>query len=88
VSVTRSGNAIPKFIIYNASKDEFCLFRLAADLLKDNPGRTKYRVEVQVGGQQTFLDQIAVSHFETRNSYDVREFYESAVKEHMPFCFR
>jgi hypothetical protein len=71
VSVTRSGNAIPK--------------RLAADLLKDNPGRTKYRVEVQVGGQQTFLDQIAVSHFETRNSYDVREFYESTVKEHMPF---
>ena len=86
VSITSSGNAIPKFIIYNASKDEFCLFRLAADLLKDNPGRTKYLVEVQVGGQQTFLNQIAVLRFETRNSYDVLEFYESAVKEHMPLC--
>ena len=86
--VARAGNAIPRFIIYFASKSEFCLFPLAQDLLKDNPGRTKYRVQVQVGGKRTFLDQIAILHFETRNSYDVREFYESAVIEHMPFCSR
>jgi len=43
-------------------------------------------VEIRVGGEQTFLDQIALLHFETRNSYDVRAFYESAIKEHMPFC--
>jgi hypothetical protein len=85
-SVARTATAIPKFIIYNPSKDEFCLFRLATDLLKDNPGLTKYRVEFQIGGQRTFLDQVAVLHFETRNSYDVREFYASAVKERMPFC--
>jgi hypothetical protein len=85
-SVARTGNAIPKFIIYNPSKDEFCLFRQASDLLNDNPGLTKYRVEFQIGGKETFLDQIAILHFETRNSYDVREFYASALKEHMPFC--
>jgi hypothetical protein len=86
MTVTRTGNAIPKFIIYNKSKDEFCLFRLAADLLKDDPGLTKYRVELQIGGQQTLLEQAALLHFDTRNSYDVRQFYDSALKEHMPFC--
>lgn len=88
MSVRLTRNAIPRFIIYNASKSEFCLFPIVQDLLKDNPGRTKYHVEVQVGGKQTFLDQIAVLYFETRNSYDAREFYESAVKEHMPLCPR
>jgi hypothetical protein len=52
----------------------------------DSPGVTKYRVEVQIGGKQTFLDQAAILHFETWNSYDVREFYESAGREHMPLC--
>lgn len=86
MSVTRTRNAIPKFIIYNPSKGEFCLFSQATDLLKGSPGLTKYRVEFQVGGKQTFLDQIAILQFETHNSYDVRNFYESAVKEHMPLC--
>ena len=86
MTVTRTGNAIPKFIIYNKSKDEFCLFRLATDLLKDNPGLTKYRVDLQIGGPHTLLVQEAPLHFVTRNSYDVREFYESALKEHMSFC--
>jgi hypothetical protein len=85
-SVKRVRNAIPRFIIYDRSKDEFCLSPLANDLMKDNPGLVNYRVEIRVGGNQTFLDQIALLHFETRNSYDVRAFYESAVKEHMPFC--
>jgi hypothetical protein len=85
-SVRRVRNAIPRFIIYDRSKDEVCLSPLAKDLMKDNPGLVNYRVEIQVGGNQTFLDQIALLHFETRNSYDVRAFYESAVKEHMPFC--
>ena len=85
-SVKRVRNAIPRFIMYDQSKDEFCLSPLAKDLMKDNPGLANYRVEIRVGGNQTFLDQIALLHFETRNSYDVRAFYESAVKEHMPFC--
>lgn len=85
-SVSRVRNAIPRFIMYDASKNEFCLSPLAQDLMKDNPGLVNYRVEIRVGGNQTFMDQIALLHFETRNSYDVRTFYESAVKEHMPFC--
>jgi hypothetical protein len=64
-SVRRVRNAIPGFITYDASKNEFCLSRLAQDLMKDNPGLVNYRVEVRVGGNQTFLDQIALLHFET-----------------------
>jgi hypothetical protein len=85
-SVKRVRNAIPRFVTYDASKNEFCLSPLAKDLMKDNPGLVNYRVEIRVGGKQTFLDQIAILHFETRHSYDVRAFYESAVKEQMPFC--
>jgi hypothetical protein len=85
-SVKRVRNAIPRFIMYDAAKNEFCLSPLAKDLMKDNPGLVNYRVEIRVGGYQTFLDQIALLHFETRNSYDVRAFYESAIKEHMPLC--
>jgi hypothetical protein len=59
-------------VIYDRSKDEFCLSSLAKDLMKDNPGLVNYRVEIRVGGNQTFLDQIALLHFETQNSYDVR----------------
>jgi hypothetical protein len=84
--VRRVRNAIPRFIMYDASKDEFCLSPLAKDLMKENPGLVNYRVEIRVGGNQTFMDQIALLHFETRNSYDVRAFYESALKENMPFC--
>ena len=85
-SVRRVRNAIPRFIMYDAAKNEICLSSFAKDLMKDNPGLVNYRVEIRVGGNQTFLDQIALLHFETRNSYDVRAFYESAVKEHMPPC--
>jgi hypothetical protein len=85
-SVRRTGNAIPRFIMYDAAKNELCLSPLAKDLMKDNPGLWNYRVEIRVGGKQTFLDQIAILHFETQHSYDVRAFYESAVKEHMLFC--
>jgi hypothetical protein len=85
-SVRRVRNATPRFIIYDQLKGEFCLSPLAKDLMKDNPGMVNYRVEIRVGGDQTFLDQLALLHFETRNSYDVRSFYESAIKEHMPFC--
>jgi len=85
-SVRRVRNATPRFIIYDQLKSEFCLSSLAKDLMKDNPGLVNYRVEIRVGGEQTFLDQIALLHFETRNSYDVRAFYESAIKEHMPLC--
>jgi hypothetical protein len=85
-SVRRLRNAIPRFILYDAAKNEFCLSSLAKDLMKDNPGLVNYRVEILVGGNQTFMDQMALLHFETRNSYDVRAFYESAIKEHMPFC--
>jgi len=85
-SVRRAANAIPRFIMYDAAKNELCLSPLAKDLMKDNPGLVNYRVEIRIGGKQTFLDQIAILHFETRHSYDVRAFYENAVKEHMPFC--
>jgi hypothetical protein len=85
-NVRRTGNAIPRFIMYDASKNEFCLSPLAKDLMKDNPGLVNYRVEIRVGGKQTFLDQIAILHFETQHSYDVHAFYENAVKEKMPFC--
>jgi hypothetical protein len=85
-NVRRAANAIPRFIMYDAAKNELCLSPLAKDLMKDNPGLVNYRVEIRVGGKQTFLDQIAILHFETRHSYDVRAFYESAVKEQMPFC--
>ena len=84
--VGRVRNAIPRFIIYDAAKNEFCLSPAAKDLMKDNPGLGNYRVEIRVGGKQTFLDQMALLHFETRHSYDVRAFYESAVKDHMPLC--
>jgi hypothetical protein len=86
MSVKRVETAIPGFIIYGGPKTGFCLFSLASELLKDNPGQTRYRVHIQVSGQRTLLDQMAVLSFETRNSYDVREFYEGAVKEHMPTC--
>jgi len=66
--------------MYDAAKNELCLSPLAKDLMKDNPGLVNYRVEIRVGGKQTFLDQIAILHFETQHSYDVRAFYESAVK--------
>jgi hypothetical protein len=85
-NVRRAANAIPRFIMYDAAKNELCLSPLAKDLMKDNPGLVNYRVEIRAGGKQTFLDQIAILHFETQHSYDVRAFYESAVKEHMPFC--
>jgi hypothetical protein len=85
-SVRPTGNAIPRFIMYDAAKNELCLSPLAKDLMKDDPGLVNYRVEIRVGGKQTFLDQIAILHFETRHSYDVRAFYENAVKEQMPFC--
>jgi hypothetical protein len=85
-NVRRAANAIPRFIMYDASKNELCLSPLAKDLMKDNPGLVNYCVEIRVGGKQTFLDQIAILHFETGHSYDVRAFYESAVKEQMPFC--
>jgi len=85
-NVRRAANAIPRFIMYDAAKNELCLSTLAKDLMKDNPGLVNYRVEIRVGGKQTFLDQIAILHFETQHSYDVRAFYESAVKEQMPLC--
>jgi hypothetical protein len=86
MNVRRAANAIPRFIMYDAAKNGFCLSPLAKDLMKDNPGLVNYRVEIRVGGKQTFLDQIAILHFETQHSYDVRAFYESAVKEQMPLC--
>ena len=85
-SVRHAANAIPRFIMYDGAKNELCLSPLAKDLMKDNPGLANYRVEIRVGGKQTFLDQIAILHFETQHSYDVRAFYESAVKEQMPLC--
>lgn len=88
MNVKRVETAIPGFIIYGGPKNGFCLFSLAAELLKDGPGLTRYLVQIQVSGQQTQLDQMAVLSFETRKAYDVREFYESAVKEHMPVCSR
>ncbi len=85
-NVRRAANAIPRFIMYDAAKNELCLSPLAKDLMKDNPGLVNYRVEIRAGGKQTFLDQIAILHFDTQHSYDVRAFYESAVKEQMPLC--
>jgi hypothetical protein len=85
-SVTRTKRALPRFTIYRPSSRDLCLIPLAADLLKDSPGPTKYRVELVVSGERTLMDQAAVLHFETRKSYDVREFYRSAIEERMPVC--
>jgi hypothetical protein len=78
--------AVPNFIMSDHLNNRFCLFSLAKDLLKDNPGLTKYRVEIRIAGEQNLLDQMALLHFETRNSYDAGAFYESAIKDHMPLC--
>ena len=72
--------------MYGPSNRELCLFSLAADLLKDAPGPAKYRVELTISGERTLMEQAAVLHFETRNSYDARQFYRSAIEERMPVC--
>jgi hypothetical protein len=85
-SVRRTKRVIPKFIVYRPLSRELCLFPLAKDLLKDDPGPTKYRVELQVSGEQTMMDQAALLHFETRQVYNVRQFYDGAIEDQMPVC--
>lgn len=84
-SVTRTKRVLPRFTIYQPPSREFCLISSATGLL-NSPGPTKYRVELVVSGERTLMDQAAVLHFETRKSYDVREFYRSAIEERMPVC--
>ena len=91
-SVQRTKRVTPVFIMYGALSREPCLFSLAADPskfmepLKDDPGPTRYRVELQVSGEHTMMDQAALLHFETRKAYNVRQFYQSAIEDQMPVC--
>jgi hypothetical protein len=78
--------AVPNFIMSDHLNNRFCLFSLAKDMIKDNPGLTKYRVEIRIGGDKTLLEQIAIRYFETQKSYDVGTFYESAIEDQMPLC--
>jgi len=60
-NVQRTRRVVPRFIAYSPASRELCLFSLAGDLLKDNPGPARYRVELMVSGEHTLMDQAAIS---------------------------